>query len=168
MFWAGICGDTLIGPFIVEEGLKMDSEAYAYFQKQHFFNWYKNQPRSFKRKCIYMHDNAPSHASRYTRDFLASKGCKDAKLMVWPPASPDVKPIENLWSIVKRKLYEAGKQYHSKNELKEAIKECCKTNSPETIKNLTNSMDERLVKILERRGGYTGCIKKSLQLENSR
>ena len=47
--------------------------------------------------------------------------------------------------IVKRKLYEAGKQYHSKNELKEAIKECCKTISPETIKNL---------KILERPGGY--------------
>ena len=76
MFWAGICADTLIGPFIVEEGLKMDSEAYAYFQKQHFFNWYKNQPRSFKRKCIYMHDNAPSHASRYTRDFWLRKGAK--------------------------------------------------------------------------------------------
>ena len=74
--------------------------------------------------------------------------------MVWPPASPDVNPIENLWSIVKRKLYEAGKQYHSKNELKEAIKECCKTISPETIKNLTNAMDEGLVKILERRRGY--------------
>ena len=124
LFWAGICGYTPIGPFefIVDEGVKMDSEAYyyAYFLKQHFFNWYKNQPRSFKRKCIYTHDNAPSHASRYTRDFLASKGFKDAKLMVWPP---DVNPIENLWSIVKRKLYEASKQYHSKNELKEAIKD---------------------------------------------
>ena len=85
-----------------------------------------------------MHDNAPSHASRYTRDFLASNGFKDVKLMVWPPASPDVNPTENIWSMVKRKLYEASKQYHSKNELKEAIKECCKTISPETIKNLTN------------------------------
>ena len=26
MFWAGICGDTLIGSFIVKEGVKMDSE----------------------------------------------------------------------------------------------------------------------------------------------
>ena len=43
---------------------------------------------------------------------------------MWPPASPDVNSIENLWSIVKRKLYEAGKQYHSKKELKEAIKQC--------------------------------------------
>ena len=74
--------------------------------------------------------------------------------MVWPPASPDVNPIENLWSIVKRKLHEAGKQYHSKNELKEAIKQCSKTISPDTIKNLTSSMDERSVKILEAHGGY--------------
>ena len=100
-----------------------------------------------------MHDNAPSHASRYARDFLASKGFNDAKLIVWPPASPDVNPIE-LWSMVKHKLYETGKQYHSKNELKEAVRECCKTISPETIKNLTNSMVERLVKILECHGGY--------------
>ena len=154
MFWAGICGDTLIGPFMVEEGVKMDSEAYANFLKQNFFKWYRSQTLSFKRKCIFMQDNAPSHASRYTRNFLASKGFKDAKLMVWPPASPDLNPIENLWSIVKRKLYEAGKQYNSKNELKEAIKECCKTISTETIKNLTSSMDKRLVKILERHGGY--------------
>ena len=154
MFWAGICGDTLIGPFMVEEGVKMDSEAYANFLKQNFFKWYKGQTLSFKRKCIYMQDNAPSHASRYTRNFLASKGFKDAKLMVWPPASPDLNPIENLWSTVKRKLYEAGKQYNSKHELKEAIKECCKTISTETIKNLTSSMDKRLVKILERHGGY--------------
>lgn len=64
MVWAGICGDTLIGPFMVEEGVKMDSKAYADFLKQNFF------------KCIYMHDNAPSHAPNYTRDFLASKGSK--------------------------------------------------------------------------------------------
>lgn len=74
--------------------------------------------------------------------------------MICPPASPYLNPIENLWSIVKRKLYEAGKQYHSKNELKEAIKECCKTISSETIKNLTTSMDKRLVKIIESHGVY--------------
>ena len=51
MFWAGICGNMLIGPFIIEEGVKMDNEAYAYFLKQNFFNWYKNQSRYFKRNA---------------------------------------------------------------------------------------------------------------------
>ena len=62
--------------------------------------------------------------------------------MLWPPASPDLNPIENLWSVVKRKLYEAGEQYNSKG----GYKECCRNISPETIKNLTIfCMDERLV-----------------------
>ena len=107
----------------------MDGEEYKHFLIQ---------PRSFQRKFIYMHDNAPSRASRYAREFLDLKGFKKAKLTVWPLVSPDVNPIEILWSIVKRKLYEASKQYHSRNELKETIKPF----SPETIKKLTSSMDE--------------------------
>ncbi|CAI9721779.1 Hypothetical predicted protein [Octopus vulgaris] len=31
-----------------------------------------------------------------------------------PPSIPDLNPIENLWSIVKQKLYEGGKPYNSK------------------------------------------------------
>ena len=81
MFWVGICGETLIGPFMVEERVKMDSEAYTHFLKKNCFNWYKSQPRFFKRKSIYMHNNAPSHASTYTRDFLVLKGFKEAKLI---------------------------------------------------------------------------------------
>ena len=61
MFWAGICGETLIGPFMVEEGVKINSDAYAHFLKQNFFNWYKIQPCSFKRKCIYICTTMPHH-----------------------------------------------------------------------------------------------------------
>ena len=100
---------------------------------------------SFKTKCIYMLHSAPSHASRFTRDFLALKGLKDFKQIVLPPAFLDVNHIENLWSEVKRILYDAGKQHHHKNLLKEAVKECCKTFSSEAINNLTSSLDDRVV-----------------------
>ncbi|XP_068569876.1 uncharacterized protein [Cebidichthys violaceus] len=29
-------------------------------------------------------------------------------LMVWPPSSPDLNPIENLWSVLKQKIYETS------------------------------------------------------------
>ena len=40
------------------------------------------------------------------------------KIMEWRVSSPDLNSIENLWSIVKMKLYESGKQYNCKAERK--------------------------------------------------
>lgn len=87
----------------------------------------------------------------YTWDFFGFERVQGSKIygvaisISW--RQPDWKPL-----IRKRKSYEAGDQYHSKNEIKEPVKQCCNTISGETIKKLTSSMDERLVKILE------GCI----------
>ena len=64
MFWAGIVGDKLIGPFRVPDGVKLDSQSSVYLLCDNFFAWYKSQSRSFKLKCIFMHDNAPAYVSR--------------------------------------------------------------------------------------------------------
>ena len=73
--------------------------------------------------------------------------------MEWPPCSPDLNFIENLWSIVKSKIYRGGKQYASK-ELWNAILNSCKGINPSIISNLTASMDDRFVKALEDKGSY--------------
>ncbi|EER04860.1 transposable element tc3 transposase, putative [Perkinsus marinus ATCC 50983] len=52
-----------------------------------------------------MQDNAPSHASKFTRDYLDKQGFRREKLMTWPPNSPDLNPVEHYWSILKKKLY---------------------------------------------------------------
>ena len=43
MFWAGIVGNEIIGPIKVEDGVKMRSQGYFQFLKDHFMPWYKNQ-----------------------------------------------------------------------------------------------------------------------------
>ena len=70
-----------------------------------------------------MHDNAPSHAAKATKSVLKSLGFVNESLMIWPPNSPDLNPIENMWSIVKRHVYGNGKQYSSKNELWMSLKQ---------------------------------------------
>ena len=81
MFWAGICGDTLIGPFIVEEGVKMDSETYAYFLKQHFVTGTRTYPapsRGNASICMVM----PHHMLPGIREiFWLRKGSK--MLSLW-------------------------------------------------------------------------------------
>ncbi|KAJ5104253.1 hypothetical protein N7532_004782 [Penicillium argentinense] len=52
---------------------------------------------------IFQHDNAPTHTARVVRDALAEM---NIEVMEWPPHSPDLNPIENLWALLKAKIYE--------------------------------------------------------------
>ena len=58
-----------------------------------------------------MHDNALSHAAKTTTQFLTLFGFVTKTLVDWPPKPPDLNPLENLWSIIKRHVYASGKQY---------------------------------------------------------
>lgn len=154
MFWAGIMGREIVGPFRIPDGVKMTSITYVEFLKEHFLPWFKRKNRAFRNKIIFMHDNAPCHAAKNTSASLAAMGIKGDKLMVWPPSSPDLNPIENLWSIIKRSVYDGGRQFTSQQQLWEAILSSCKAVPADTIQKLTNSMDGRLEKVLFNKGSY--------------
>ena len=156
MFWAGIVGETLVGPFKVPEGVKITSDAYINFLTKNFIPWYKKQPLQFKRKAILMHDGAPSHSAKKTVAFLEKNGFKDSRLMKWPSVSPDLNPIENLWAMIKRRLYVGGRQFTTKNELWEEIQTVSKSITSEEIINLVSSVDNRLIKVLQKSGSHIG------------
>ena len=115
----------------------MTSVKYVDFLTDHFLPWYKKKNRAFHNKIIFMHDHAPSHAVRKTSASLAAMGIKEEKLMVWPPSSPDLKPNENLWSILKQKISEGWRQFTSKQQLWEANLTSCKEIQAETLEKLT-------------------------------
>ena len=54
--------------------------------------------------------------------------------MEWLPSNPDLNSTENLFSVVKIKLYEGGKQYNSKADLGEAIKTTMSEIKPAEVK----------------------------------
>ena len=94
-------------------------------------------------KMIFMQENALSHAAKTTGNYIQKIGLKNGRVMVWPPFSPDLNPIENLWSIIKRKVYVSGRQFKTKTELGDAISTTANNISLEEILKLTDSMDKR-------------------------
>ena len=155
LVWAGIIKNELVGPFRVEHGLKINSHTYCQFLKDTFIKqWDRKKSASFKKTMIFMQDNAPAHASKNSTAWLASKGLKDERIMTWPPSSPDLNPIENLWSLLKQEIYSEGKQYTSLNSVWEAVAAAAQNVDRQQIKKLTDSMNGRLITVIEKKSGF--------------
>lgn len=154
MFWAGIHGKNLIGPFKIDEGVKLDSASYSKLLEDRFMPYVNSMPRQTRNQIILMHDNAPSHASRFTQRFLADNGFTGSRLMIWPSSSPDLNPIENYWAIFKLKLYEGGRQFSNNDDLWRTITETFASMDRTHIEILTSSMDNRVAEVLKRTGNY--------------
>ena len=152
MIWAGIIGGVLVGPWRVPEGVKMTAATYIAFLQQNFEPWFKKQKVTFKRMMILMQDNAPSHAAKKTTAYLQQLGFCGPRKMNWPACSPDLNPIENFWSMLKRKVYENGRQFMSKDVLWSAIVDVCRSFTYEEIQKLTGSMDNRLLQVISKKG----------------
>jgi len=71
------------------------------------------------RSGVFMHDGARAHTAYYTSHWLDANGVKWLK--GWPPRSPDLNPIENLWAIACKRV--AMRQPLCKEELARFMKE---------------------------------------------
>lgn len=48
---------------------------------------------------IFMHDNSPVHTAQIVGEYITKK---NYVVLEWPPKSPDINPIENVWALMAR------------------------------------------------------------------
>ena len=73
--------------------------------------------------------------------------------MDFPPQSPDVNPIENLWEHLKRKKVKHA--VTSKDNLWEILSDCWSNIKAPVLQAPVKSMPKRVNAVLKARGGHT-------------
>ena len=68
----------------------------------------------------FQQDNDPKHKAKSVMEYLSKQ---DYQVMQWPSQSPDLNLIENMWSLLKRRLNEYSSPPKGMNELHERVQE---------------------------------------------
>lgn len=97
---------------------------------------------------IFQQDNATCHTARTTLRFLQQN---DIDVMPWPPQSPDLAPIENLWSYLQNRL--DCLEIHSVNDLWESALREWRDIPQEIIDHVIESMPRRIEMVIAAKGG---------------
>ena len=71
--------------------------------------------------------------------------------MNWPPLSPDLNPVENLWADMSRMIYRDGKQFNNIQDLHSAILVAWSSITPENLFKYVNVMQQHMIDVVKER-----------------
>jgi transposase len=106
-------------------------------------------------KWTLQQDNDPAHkvAAGVVAAYSRGNTAQVELLPNWPPNSPDLNPIENLWGILAEAV---GKQQCcSFEEFREAVEKQCSGVSHNTLAKLVDSMQKRIDQVIQKQGDMT-------------
>ncbi|UYV73407.1 Transposase [Cordylochernes scorpioides] len=99
--------------------------------------------------ALYQQDNARPHTARISQQAL-----QDVQMLLWPPYSPDLSPIEHVWDIIGRRLH-ALPQPRSEDELWQMVEREWRAIPQGAIRTLIDSLPRRVAACIAVRGGPT-------------
>ena len=105
----------------------------------------------FNNSMLFLHDNAPPHSAKLTVNYLKERSIRF--IGDFPPYSPDLNPIENLWSFADYhfKIAESS----SRLGLLALVRKELRSISKDLIAKYIFSMPRRVKACIEAEGGYT-------------
>jgi transposase len=145
LVWLAISEKGCSQPYIVDSGLGINRFIYIKECIQKHLTKFINKFHSDD-DYLFWPDLASSH---YAKDTLAAYerlGIKYLDKELNPPNSPQVRPIESFWSILKRRVYSDGWVANSIQKLHVKIRKELKKINPKIFQNLMSGLKTKLRK----------------------
>jgi len=140
MVW-GVIATNYRALHFFPEGCKVDAVVYQ--------GAIKSALRVLKnRRMTFMQDGARCHTAASTMTFIEQSGVN--VLQHYPARSPDLNPIENMWSLVDRRVSE----FYEGN-LRDAVEKAWNSISRDTVNALVWSYQSRLLKVASLEGKFS-------------
>lgn len=158
--WAGILGNTVLGPYFIEG--RLTGESYLEILQEQVMNqMMEDVPLALLSGLYFQHDGAPPHYSRVVREYLndvfGERWIGRGGPIPWPPRSPDLTPLDfYLWGDVKRLVYEREDEYENVDLLRAAIEDAFDhiKNNQTVLTRLQNNLQRRVALCMVQGGGY--------------
>ncbi len=108
--------------------------------------------KQYGRRWWLQQDNDPKHKNRVAQQFLSSEV---PEVIDWPSNSPDANLVENLWSIIKRRVEK--RKPTNLDELDKFLHEESNNIDMVVLNHLINSMKSRCLALIKSKGERINC-----------
>lgn len=129
----------------LQEGT-ITSASYVDTLKKHFLRDYKKMKKK-NPNLLFMQDNAPAHRANATLEWLKDH---DVNVLSWPPYSPDLNPLENLWAMMVQRV--SRESLRSRADLQNCINRVWDSIKRDVVNHLVLSFANRVKKCIRNRG----------------
>jgi transposase len=150
--WSCFCGDEMGPLYILPEGETMTAKRYKWVLQKLFIPFYEQMVRKYGKDVVMQEDNAPWHTAKTIKKYLSNK---KVRRMIWPPQSPDLNPIENLWKYIKDMISKEKHKVRTTAEMRQALQRIWPQIDREFLLKLCDSVPRRWEACLKNKGGAT-------------
>ena len=158
MVWGGMTGHCLTSLHFIPQGQTVTADYYITKilerEVKPLFSRRSTTEEPIKRKLFtnkssatFVQDGAPAHTAKVTQQW-----CKKDE---WPANSPDLNPIENLWSIIDEAAYRDPIP-KTMGGLKSRLRQAWQNTPLASLRELARSMSQRLKNVIQNNEGHSG------------
>ncbi|GFU66341.1 transposable element Tcb1 transposase [Trichonephila clavipes] len=102
--------------------------------------------------AIFQQDDARPHVARIVQRFFVNH---QIELLPWSVRSPDLSPIESMWSMVAQRLTQITPPAATPDQLWQRVEAAWCAVPQEHIQSLFESMPKRVAAVISNYGGYS-------------